>query len=451
MSKPTVFLSYSHLDDDWKTRLEKHLQVLDDELDVWSDKRIRAGDDWFPEIESAMDRANAAVLLVTANLLTSKFIRTEELPHLLDRRERDGLLVVPIIVKPCAWTAVDWLSRMQVRPVGATPLSTLSEAKADEAMTNIVIEIYTRLAEKRKESSVQEASPAPVSDSAVAEAAISEPVPGDVWVDPVVGMRFRYIPPGTFMMGSPDGEPDRDDDEHPHQVELTRGFWMAETVVTQGQWRMLMGNNPSYFSDGGDDHPVEKVTWYEALAFANALSRSSGLGTCYQLGEYDRSPGTGMTCAEVSWVNQDCDGFRLPTETEWEYAARAETQAPFATGNNITTDQANFDGRYPYNGNQKGICREKTVAVRSFKANHWGLHEMHGNVWEWCWDWYGLYPQGPLSDPTGPHNGEQRLLRGGAFTDRAGALRSANRNRYLPDDQFWNIGFRCVRTYRRQA
>jgi hypothetical protein len=152
MSKPTVFLSYSHLDDDWKTRLEKHLRVLDDEIDVWSDRRIRAGDDWYPEIEAAMAQANAAVLMVTADLLTSKFIRTEEVPRLLDRRQRDGLLVVPIIVKPCPWTAVDWLSRMQVRPLGATPLSTMSEAKADEAMTEIVLEIYGRLAEQRKEA-----------------------------------------------------------------------------------------------------------------------------------------------------------------------------------------------------------------------------------------------------------------------------------------------------------
>jgi len=138
----------------------------------------------------------------------------------------------------------------------------------------------------------------------------------------------------------------------------------------------------------------------------------------------------------------------LPTEAEWEYACRAETTTPFSTGNNITTTQANFDGRSPYNSNPNpnGAYRRITSSVEIFPANAWGLHDMHGNVWEWCWDWYGNYAAGAQTDPTGPTSGTYRVLRGGSWFDGGRHLRSASRFNYTPVNRNYFFGFRVVRS-----
>jgi formylglycine-generating enzyme required for sulfatase activity len=146
----------------------------------------------------------------------------------------------------------------------------------------------------------------------------------------------------------------------------------------------------------------------------------------------------------VTW-DRNANGYRLPTEAEWEYACRAGTTTPFSTGNNITTSQANYDGNYPYNNNAKGVYREKTVNVGSFAPNGWGLYDMHGNVWEWCWDWYGDYTSGAEANPAGPATGARRVGRGGCRNSYAQNLRSARRNFYAPSVQSGSVGFRLVR------
>ena len=194
---------------------------------------------------------------------------------------------------------------------------------------------------------------------------------------------FVLIQPGTFMMGSPEDEVGRFDDEALHQVTITKPFYMQTTPVTQGQWEALMGNNPSYFK--GDDLPVECVSWDDCQEFIQRLSQS----------------GDGI--------------YRLPTEAEWEYACRAGTSTPFVIGNgrDLDSTQANFDGNYPYGAGRKGLYREQTTPVKSFAPNAWGLYDMHGNVWEWCQDWYGDYLIGAVSDPQGPSSGVFRVHRGG--------------------------------------
>ena len=195
---------------------------------------------------------------------------------------------------------------------------------------------------------------------------------------------YVRIPAGSFTMGSPKTEPGRDDDEVRHEVVLTRSFWLKATEVTQGEWRQLMGTSPSYFGSCGDRCPVEKVNWWEALAYCNALSRSEGLPECYELGGCNnKKPGEDMECKEVRFAGLDCRGYRLPTEAEWEYAARAGTTTPFHTGTCLSTDQANYDGNYPQKGCPKGKSHSISVQVESFPANPWGLHDMLGNVWEW--------------------------------------------------------------------
>ena len=226
-----------------------------------------------------------------------------------------------------------------------------------------------------------------------------------------------YIKEGTFMMGSPTNEKDRESDETQHQVSLS-GFYIGKYTVTFDQYdAFCTATNRSKPNDNGwgrGKRPVINVNWIDANAYCNWLSQK-----------------TGKT-------------YRLPTEAEWEYACRAGTTTPFNTGNNLTTAQANYDGNYPYNNNSKGIYRAKTLAVGSFAPNAWGLYDMHGNVWEWCNDWYGTYSSGSQTNPQGPNSGSDRVLRGGSWGGDAGGCRSANRNGRNPDYRYGNYSFRVV-------
>jgi sulfatase modifying factor 1 len=236
-------------------------------------------------------------------------------------------------------------------------------------------------------------------------------------VGPRVGgvrQALRWVPPGTFLMGSPDSERERLENERQHEVVLTQGLWLAETACTQALWRAVMRKNPSRFE--GPERPVEQVSWEDVQRF---LARLNELVPSLEA--------------------------RLPTEAEWEYACRASTDTPFWFGDQITTEQANYDGNYPYAGGAKGVYREQTVDVKDLPANGWGLYQMHGNVWEWCADWYGEYPQGPVTDPAGPDGGGDRVLRGGSWFNVAGNLRSAYRSHDHPGLRHAFFGFRLAR------
>jgi formylglycine-generating enzyme required for sulfatase activity len=208
-------------------------------------------------------------------------------------------------------------------------------------------------------------------------------------------------------------------------------FSIGKYEVTQKEWAAVMGSNPSNWK--GDNLPVEKVTWDDAIEYCNRRSQREGLTPAYT-----------RNGDNVTW-NKGANGYRLPTEAEWEYACRAGTTGPFNTGNNITTSQANYDGTYPYNGNMKGQYRARTWNVGSGVANSWGLYDMHGNVWEWCWDWYGAYSGAAQTDPPGAASGSSRVLRGGGGGSGAQDLRSASRNYDTPSSRNNGIGFRLVR------
>ena len=228
-----------------------------------------------------------------------------------------------------------------------------------------------------------------------------------------VRQQLRWIVPGTFTMGSPRTEAEREDDETQHRVILSRGFWLADTACTQALWQAVMGNNPSHFQGG--ERPVERVTWHDVQGFIARLN------------------------AEVPGGE-----FRLPSEAEWEYACRAGTETPFWFGKQITPGQANYNGNHPYAGGRRGRFREETVPVKDLPCNSWGLYQMHGNVWEWCQGWYGRYPTGTVIDPGGPPKGWSRVLRGGSWIDNGGNVRSASRNFPGPGISFDGIGFRLV-------
>lgn len=240
-----------------------------------------------------------------------------------------------------------------------------------------------------------------------------------LWIEISVGdarQKLRWIAPGKFLMGSPATDKGRSFWEGPqHEVTISKGFWLFDTACTQALWRAVMGNDPSRFK--GPDRPVECVSWNDAQDFLRRIN--------------ERIPGLGLS---------------LPSEAQWEYACRAGTRTPFSFGENITPEQVNYDGNYPYAGAPKGICRQETVAVASLPANPWGLYEMHGNVNEWCMDSDRKYKDEPVTDPLGPmEKGAMRILRGGSWGSVARGVRSADRQRSLQDHRHTGSGFRCAR------
>ena len=224
-----------------------------------------------------------------------------------------------------------------------------------------------------------------------------------------LGMAFVYCPPGTFMMGSPKSEPERNLDETQHQVTLTKGFYIGTTEVTQGQWKAVMGNNPSAFSSCGDDCPVEQVSWDDCQEFLRKLN--------------DGDPGK---------------GYRLPTEAEWEYACRAGSQTAYCFGNSGKSPDAY--GWFSKNS------RRRTHPAANMQPNAWGLYDMHGNVWEWCADIYDTdyYIKGQHIDPEGNAFGSVRVTRGGSWHDGAWRGRSACRAGNPPSEGLMDLGFRVA-------
>jgi formylglycine-generating enzyme required for sulfatase activity len=252
-------------------------------------------------------------------------------------------------------------------------------------------------------------------ETTVTDAGSAGKIPGELVTVQLGGglaMKFAWCPPGTFRMGSPPTEEKRGDDETPHRVTLTKGFYLGVHAVTQAQWKAVMGSNPSDFK--GDDRPVEFVSWKDCQEFCEKLGAKTGRR------------------------------FRLPTEAEWEYACRAGTTTPFHFGETIFTNQANFDGDRTYGKGKKGVFRKETTPVGSFPANAWGLYDMHGNVAEWCQDRYGPYPSEAVKDPQGDLKGGARVLRGGSWGDDPRDCRAASRNWSAPADRDVNVGCRVV-------
>jgi len=264
--------------------------------------------------------------------------------------------------------------------------------------------------------------------------AIAEACGGSV--DPGPGPGFVRIEPGTFTMGSPEGELGRYDDETQHTVTLTRAFLLQATEVTQGEYEALIGFNPSEFTACGASCPVESVSWYDAIAYANAFSVAEGLPACYD------ARGAVVGGATV----YDCVGYRLPTESEWEYAARAGTTTATylgdLSGNPYSCDpQPSLDSIAWFCGNS--FSTPQPVGGKS--PNAWGLYDMLGNVWEWTSDWYDAYP-GSVTDPVGPSIGSFRVVRGGSWDYYAQFARSAGRSIGSPALRYSNFGFRLARS-----
>lgn len=247
--------------------------------------------------------------------------------------------------------------------------------------------------------------------------------------DPL-GVEMILIDSGSFTMGARAGEVDT----YPiHIVEITRDVCLMSTEVTQEMWSL--SQSQSSVSPQDLDLPIHSVTWFETIQFANQLSLKAGLSPCYQIPpELTKEPIDISTVnEEITW-NKECDGYRLPTESEWEYAARSGEKWNYSGG-------YNFDKYAVYKENSKG----KPHPVKSMLPNHWGLYDMSGNVSEWVWDGYGLYSKGTHIDPTGSKNPKIRVTRGGAFSSPSELIRVDVRSADSPEWRFDWVGFRLAR------
>ncbi|OAI11345.1 hypothetical protein A1355_16290 [Methylomonas koyamae] len=232
-----------------------------------------------------------------------------------------------------------------------------------------------------------------------------------------VTQRFRWIEPGSFLMGSPVSESGRTAFETQHTVSLTKGFWLADTACTQAFWQRVLGEVPSH-SKYDPFKPVDTVSWLDVQTFIEHLN--------WRIGELQA---------------------RLPSEAEWEYACRAGSETPFNFGDNISPRQVNYDSSRPYHNGEKGEYQATTVAVKSLPANAWGLYEMHGNVWEWCRDaWRADLGGDDVIDPLfdAPDQDVDRVLRGGGYDSGIEGLRSAVRYGYASGGRISNLGFRLA-------
>jgi len=253
----------------------------------------------------------------------------------------------------------------------------------------------------------------------------------------IVGIKFCWCPPGRFTMGSPRGEPERRPGESQVEVTLTKGFWMGRFEATQGQWKSIIGELPGELTaelPAGDDLPVGNVNFAETEEF------------CKQLTEKGHQSGD----VPMDWE------FRLPTEAQWEYACRAGTTTATSFGNRLSSKQANFKGKQ-YNGAEEGPSLGRAATVGSYPANPWGLHDMHGNIYEWCRDWYharlpgGVDPDlysAKTSATKSEHGDISRSRRGGCWADEGWPCRSAFRLRFEPERRYDHIGFRVVAVQR---
>ncbi len=312
-------------------------------------------------------------------------------------------------------------------------------------------ELEKQVSELQKQVEQLKVTPTPSPTRTTTPSPTPKPTPSPTPTDqPKSNMLLMVsINGGSFNMG--DNSSDSEDDERPvHRVSVD-SFVMAKYEVTYGNWYVVRDwakANGYRFDNEGDvgnddygtnDHPVTMINWYDAVKWCNALSEMENRTPCYYTNSSGSVYRTGNIDIKDSWVKWDANGYRLPTEAEWEYACRANTTTKYSFGDSINSRNANYDN-------------EGTVAVGRYSPNSWGLYDMHGNVWEWCWDWYDeayykeYYKDSPFNNPHGPSVGSNRVHRGGSWHDCTVYLRSAFRGRFEPDIEFYDYGFRPVRS-----
>lgn len=424
-SRRHVFISYTRADRAWVDRLHTMMRPLlrssDQKLRLWDDSQIEPGAKWRQEIETALDQAQVAVLFVSDAFLASEFVMNEEVPKLLAAAEAEGVRVLWVSLSPCLVEHTPIHAYQAVLPLDHY-LEELSRPEQQRALKRIAETIHTALTTRPLE-------PPPERQR---QMLLEAP-------EAVLNLRMIQIPAGSFVMGSPADEPERMEREGPQHKVTLASFLLGQTPITQAQWREVaqwqprqgerwereLKPTPSRFSDktDSDQRPVEQVSWLDAMEFCSRLSQRTGRF------------------------------YTLPSEAQWEYASRAGSTTPFHFGGTITPDLANYHGNYTYVDGSKGLYRGQTTPVASFPANTWGLHDMHGNVCEWCLDhWHDSYEGAPADgnawqdalESKEQKDIERRLLRGGSWLLSPRRCRSAYRNHGGPVYADLNVGLRVV-------
>jgi formylglycine-generating enzyme required for sulfatase activity len=500
MVRKELFISYSHRDLKWLEQLRTHLKPLERNynLERWDDSHIKPGDKWLVEIEQALARAAVALLLVSPDFVASDFIDRKEMPSLLDAAQNQGLAILWVPLRPISLKLFPQIEQYQavfspdrtladmtdveqdrtLATISETILETIDKAKQQAALKqndnlqrveNDRLELLKaqsdahaveaqrwraeaqRLAKEKEDLRLQvepAVSPGPLPGIQTEGAAPPGPAliqisadkgslvrVGNEWqqkteritvsgyeqeLAKAIAITMVQIPAGPFEMGSPATEAEHASDEGPqHRVQL-QSFFLGQTPVTQAQWRevanwpqLKLELNPEPAKFKGANWPVKQVSWEEAIEFCRRLSKRTKFA------------------------------YTLPSEAQWEYACRAGTTTPFAFGDTLTPDMANYNGNNTYGSGPKGQYRRHTTEVGSFAANAWGLQDMHGNVWEWCLDlWHDSYRGAPADGSAWTAGGGTvRLLRGGSWDDGPANCRSASRL-VRPVGRYGLIGFR---------
>jgi formylglycine-generating enzyme required for sulfatase activity len=477
MSEPVkVFLSYSHQDEELRNDLVKHLAGLRQRglIDLWHDRKIKAGAEWAEQIDKNLEQAHIILFLVSVDFINSEYCSEIEMRRALERHNGKTAHVIPVIVRECDWHHAPFAKLQAVPTDGRAVTSWGTDRYAPDRAWTVVAREIGKIAQQVADElqalkrSLENVPPdaVPTLEPLRAEVKATEPQrsqkielkPHDkasskVFTFEVVTVNAKGeeidrqsgqseyfaedlgsgiilemvpIPGGTFQMGSPSTELERTEREGPQHKVTVPAFWMGRYAITQEQWRAV-ANLPKISIDldsdlsqfKGDKRPVETVSWTKAIEFCARLSKKS------------RKP------------------FRLPSEAEWEYACRAGTNTPFHFGETITPELANYDENYAYGKAPKGLSREQTTEVGSFKiANAYGLYDMHGNVWEWCQDhWHGSYAGAPVNGGAWvkENDNDSHIVRGGSWNYGPRLCRSAYRvNAALDSRNFDAFGFRVV-------
>jgi formylglycine-generating enzyme required for sulfatase activity len=416
--EPYLFISYAHADGD---RVYPEIKALYDQgYRIWYDEGITPGNEWSEEIARAITDSAMFVVFISQAAIQSRNVR-REISFALNKNK----LFLPIHLEEVSLSLGLELNMGNVQWVMKWRMSADDYSRK---MMNVL----------------------PISCRGKSERVVAYDAAKNTTQELPILDGFVFIKGGTYLMGSPENETERSIDETQHQVKVDN-FYMAKYPVTLAQFETFIDKtnyhtdadkaNYNYLSDGKNynkktsvnwrydtknelqqdkQHPVIHVSWNDALAYCQWLSKKLN------------------------------NAFRLPTEAEWEYACRAGTTTPFNTGENLTTDQANYNGIYSYPNYPDGKFISKTTPVGSYPPNGWGLYDMHGNVWEWCQDWYGkeyydeCKRQGTIDNPQGPEIGSNRVARGGCWGSYARRCRSASRSGDDPDNHDFIVGFRLV-------
>ena len=418
-----IFFSYAREDEGRVKPIVEQFKRLG--WGVFWDRNIPPGEIWDDYIEKHLVESRCVVVAWSENSVKSEWVKAEA------SEGRDRKILVPLrldnVRPPLAFRAMQ-----------SADLIGWESGDAAHSQLMACVDAISRLLGSSPIPMVNRPDP---------------PVSPDI-NEPQLPENYVLVRGGEFEMGSPESEEKRSADETQHRVRVS-DFAMCRFAVTVGEFRKFIESS-GYRTDaeqgdgsviwtgsewksqhgvnwrhgvsgrergaGEEGHPVLHVSWNDAEAYSRWLTEGDGRGGSY----------------------------RLPTEAEWEYACRGGTKTPFNTGENLTTDQANYDGNYPYGKNPTGVWRKDTVAVDAFEPNGYGLYNMHGNVWEWCSDWYGseyyeeCRKKGVEENPQGPEGGSNRVLRGGGWHYNAQYCRSANRSYSTPGNRYCKIGFRLV-------